>query len=196
MGSYGRNFDFRVMPFGAGRGSRYLLGGAANIPIGAPVKLDGSIDTSSFGPDNAVLGMALAAGECPKPATGLGGVAVYEHAPAAYAGFDPVITNYSDIDFVPFGKLFQVVSGTQTKVVFTNTTAFTFAHVRTYAGRIMVAGMGGATSGDAEPGSYLTPGLGTDVGGYWATTATAANGWLVVTAASESNLEVEAKLTF
>lgn len=193
MGSYGRNFDFRVMPQGAQRGGRFMLSAAANIPIGAPVVYDGSLDTSAFG--NGVIGVKLALGAQP-PRPGLSGIAVYEYAPAAFAGFDPFLTNYSDMDFVPAGKLLQVVSGHETKVVLTTTLARTFLHTRSYAGRVMVAGMGGATSGDAEPGSFLTPGIGEDTDGYWATNATASNGWLVVTAANESALEVEARMTF
>lgn len=195
MGSYGRNFDFRVMPFGFGRGGRFMLSTAANIPIGTPVVYDGSIDTSAFGPDNAVLGVRLALGE-QVPRQGLDGIAVYEYAPAAFAGFDPVLTTYSDLDFVPKGKLLQVVSGRQTKIVLTNTVTKLFDNVRTYAGRVMVAGLGGSTVGDAEPGLFLTPGTGDDTNGYWTTTSTAANGWLIVTGRSETNLEVEAVMTF
>lgn len=194
MGSYGRNFDFRVMPFGGRRGARYMLGGTTDIPIGTPVKYDGSVDTTSFG--KGVLGVKLALGEQARPNTGMGGVVVYEHAPNAFATYDQVLTTYADIDFVPHGKLVQVVNGETTKVVLTNTVARTFDHVRSYTGRIMVAGMGGATTGDAEPGSLLTSGIGDDTNGYWATTSTAANGWLVVTAADETNLEVEAKMLF
>ncbi len=193
MGSYGRNFDFRVMPFQAGRGARFQLGGTTNIPIGAPVKYDGSVDTSAYG--EGVVGVKLAVGaQAPTPA--LSGIAVYEHAPAAFAGYDPVITTYSDIDFVPAGKLCQVVSGDHVKVVLTTTVARTFLHTRAYTGRVMVAGIGGSTSGDAETGSLLTPGDGTDSLGYWATTSSAANGWLRVTAVNQTNLEVEAVMTF
>lgn len=193
MGSYGRNFDYRVMPHGGQRGARFMLGGATNIPIGAPVVYDGSVDTTTFG--NGVLGVKLALGAQP-PRAGLSGIAVYEHAPAAFAGVDPYLINYSDLDYVPFGKLCQVVSGDETKVVLTTTVARTFLHTRNYTGRVMVAGLGGSTSGDAEPGSLLTPGIGEDTDGYWSTTATASNGWLVVTAQNESALEVEARMLF
>lgn len=197
MGSYGRNFDFRVMPFQGRRGGRFMLGTGAttstNVPIGAPVTYDGAVDTTTFG--HGVTGVKLAIGEqAPRP--GLSGIAVYEHAPNAFATFDPVLTTYSDIDFVPKGKLIQVINGDTTKVVLTNTIARTFDHVQSYPGRVMVAGMGGATAGDAEAGSRLTPGVGDDTNGYWATTSTASNGWLVVTSADESNLEVEAKMLF
>lgn len=193
MGSYGRNFDFRVMPDGGQRGGRFMLSTVANLPIGAPVVYDGSVDTTTFG--NGVLGVKLALGAQP-PRQGLSGIAVYEHAPAAFAGYDPFLTNYSDIDFVPAGKMLQVVSGHETKVVLTTTVARTFLHTRAYTGRVMVAGMGGATSGDAEPGSFLTPGIGNDTDGYWSTTGSASNAWLVVTAANETALEVEARMTF
>ncbi len=193
MGSYGRNFDFRVMPYQGGRGARYMLGGTTNLPIGVPLEYDGSVDTTGFG--QGVIGTALAVGP-QAPHLGTSGIGVYEHAPAAFAGYDPVITTYSDIDFIPAGKLHQLVHGTTVKVVLTTTLSKVFLHNRTYPGRVMVAGMGGATSGDAEVGSMLTPGNGTDVAGYWQTTATAANAWLVVTAASETNLEVEALMTF
>lgn len=193
MGSYGRNFDFRVMPDGGQRGARFMLSTSADIPIGAPVVYDGSIDTTTFGP--GVVGVRLALGaQAPRP--GLSGIAVYENAPAAFAGFDPALTRYSDLSTCPAGKLLQVVSGHETKVVLTTTVASTFLHTRSYTGRVMVTGMGGATSGDAEPGSLLTPGIGTDTAGYWTTTATAANGWLTVTAADETNLEVEARMNF
>ncbi len=56
MGSYGRNFDFRVMPFQGGRGARFMLGGTTNLPIGVPVEYDGAVDTSAFG--NGVIGVA------------------------------------------------------------------------------------------------------------------------------------------
>lgn len=196
MGSYGRNFDFRVMPFGAGRGSRFLLSTSADIPIGAPVKYDSGVSTTSFGPDNAVIGVSLATTAQDAPRAGLGGIAVYEHAPAAFAGTDPVLTNYSDMDLCPKGKLIQVINGTQTKVVLTTTLASTFLQTRSYTGRVMVAGLGGATTGDPVVGSLLTPGVGDGTSGYWAVTATASEAWLVVTAASQTHLEVEAKLTF
>lgn len=193
MSSYGRNFDFRVMPHQGGRGSRYMLGGSTNLPIGAPVSYSGGVDTTAFGP--GVIGVILATGAQP-PKLGTTGIGVYEHAPNAFAGTDPVLTNYSDIDYIPFGKMLQVVHGNDVKVVLTTTISRSFLHTRTYPGRVMVAGMGGATTGDAEIGSYLTPGNGNDTDGYWQTTATASNGWLVVTASSEAALEVEAKMTF
>ena len=194
MGSYGRNFDFRVMPHGGERGARFMLGGTTDIPIGTPVKYDGSVDTTAYG--EGVVGVKLAVGTQSPREAGLCGIAVYEHAPAWMAGHDPVTTTYSDIDTIPAGKLCQVINGTDVKVVLTTTVARTFLHTRSYTGRVMVAGLGGSTSGDAETGSYLTPGIGDDTNGYWATNGTASNGWLVVTSRNETNLEVEAKMTF
>ncbi len=193
MGSYGRNFDFRVMPFGAGRGARFMLGGTTNIPIGTPVKYDGSVDTTAYG--EGVTGVKLALGAQP-PRPALSGIGVYEHAPAWQAGYDPFQTTYSDVDTIPAGKLCQVVSGDHVKVVLTSTVARTFLHTRAYTGRVMVAGLGGSTSGDAEAGSFLTPGIGNDTDGYWATTSTASEAWLTVTSRNETNLEVEAVMTF
>lgn len=194
MGSYGRNFDFRVMPHSGERGARFMLNPVANIPIGTPVKYDGSIDTSSYG-SPGVMGVSLALGAQP-PLKGLSGIAVYEYAPAAFAGFDPVQTTYSDLDFIPAGKLCQVVHGGSVKVVLTNTTAFTFLNTRNYAGRVMVAGLGGATSADPWVGTMLTPGNGNDTAGYWTSTATSANAWLIVTSADDPNTEVEAVMAF
>lgn len=193
MGSYGRNFDYRVMPTGGQRGGRFMLSTSANVPIGAPVVYDGAIDTTGYGP--GVIGVKLALGAQPARQA-LSGIAVYEHAPAAFAGYDPALTNYSDMDFCPAGKLIQVVGGRETKVVLTTTVARTFLHTRSYTGRVMVAGLGGSTSSDAEAGSFLTPGIGNDTDGYWATTASSTNAWLVVTSRDETLLEVEAKMTF
>lgn len=193
MGSYGRNFDFRVMPRGGQRGARFMLSTAANIPIGVPVKYDSSVSTVAFG--TGVDGVVLATG-AQAPTKGLSGIAVYEHAPAAFAGYDPFLTTYSDLDFVPAGKLVQVVSGEHVKVVLTNTVARTFLQTRAYTGRVMVAGVGGATSDDPAVGNLLTPGTGNDTAGYWAVNGTAANAWLVVTQVDNTNLEVEAQMVF
>lgn len=181
------------MPHGGQRGARFMLKSGTDQPIGAPVEYSGGVDTSAFG--HGVIGVQLATGAQP-PNMGTDGILIYEHAPAAFAGYDDALTNYSDLSTAPAGKLVQVINGTETKVVLTTTVASTFLQTRAYTGRVMVAGMGGATSGDAEVGTKLTPGNGSDTAGYWQTTATAANGWLVVTAADETNLEVEARMTF
>lgn len=193
MGSYGRNFDFRVMPQGGARKGRFYLGGSTNIPIGAPVKYDNSVVTTAL--DSHITGVVLATG-AQVPVQGLSGVAVYEHAPAAFATFDPFLTTFSDIDFVPFGKALQVIADPDnTKIVFTNTVASTFLQTRAYAGRIMVAGVGGATPTVAV-GDILTPGTGNDAAGYWAETGSASNGWLKVVGVDNTRLEIEARFLF
>jgi hypothetical protein len=139
--------------------------------------------------------MVLAVGTQAKPAPGTGGILVYEYAPNAYAGSDPFLTSYSDLGACPAASAIQVVGGTQNKVWLKNTTSQNFLHNRTYAGRIMIAGFGGATSTLAV-GDFLTPGLGTDADGYWGETATAANAWLVVTKVDAVRGEVEARINF
>ena len=190
MSNYGRNFEFRTSPTGAHRGGRYYLADATNLVIGAPVKYDASKEENALG----LLPVVKATGDQARPFNGMGGIAVYEHAPAAYAGTDPFLTTYSDIDTVPAGKAVQVVSGTEVKVVFRNTVDRTFLNTRDYEGRIMVAGLGATPT--LAVGNYLTPGVGDDTDGYWAETATAANAWLVITKVDPDRGEVEAKFVF
>lgn len=191
MGSYGRNFEFRVPPYGGERGARYMLpaDAAADIPIGAPVRVaDGAA------PDgNGLLPVALATGAQP-PKGGLSGILVFEHAPAAFAGDDPFLTTYSDKDTAPRGRAVQVVAGDRVKVVYRNTEDRTFLETRDYTGRTMVAGMGATPT--LAVGDMLTPGAGTDAAGYWAETATAANAWLIVEHVDAARGEVECRLAF
>lgn len=189
MTNYGRNFEFRAAPKGAQRGGRYFMTGTTNYPIGVPVKYSGAAESAQ-----GLSPVVLATGSQARPHPGLGGIAVYEHAPAAFAGYDPFLTTYSDIDFIPHGKAVQVVSGVDIKVLFRNTTARTFLNTRDYAGRVMVAGLGATLT--VAVGDYLTPGTGNDTDGYWAETATEANAWLVVTKVDNTRGEVEAKFTF
>lgn len=190
MTNYGRNFEFRVSPKGGQRSGRFYLAGGNDLPIGAPVKYDSGEDENALG----LLPVTLATGDQVRPVNGMGGIAVYEHGPAAFAGNDPWLTTYSDIDNVPAGKAVQVVSGEDVKVVFRNTNDRTFMNTRDYDGRIMVAGLGATLT--VEVGEYLTPGTGTDEAGYWAVTATAANAWLVVTKVDNTRGEVEARFVF
>lgn len=192
MASYGRNFDFRVPPRSGERAGRFILGGATDLPIGVPVKVDTGEDQSTE--LTGALTVELATG-AQAPVPGLSGILVYEHAPAAFAGDDPFLTTYSDKDTAPAGKLVQVVSGTTVKVVFRNTSDRTFLSTRAYDGRKMVAGIGQATPTIAV-GDYLTPGTGDDTSGYWAETGSATNAWLVVTAIDNDRAEVEAQLVF
>lgn len=192
MASYGRNFDFRVPPRSGERAGRFILGGAAAVPIGAPVKVDTATAGSAEFSDANTVELATGA-QAPVP--GLSGILVYEHAPAAFAGDDPFLTTYSDKDTAPVGKLVQVVTGTTVKIVLRNTSDRTFLNTRDYTGRKMVAGIGQATP-TVEVGEYLTPGTGDDTDGYWAVTASASNAWLVVTAVDNDRAEVEAQLLF
>lgn len=191
MGSYGRNFEFRVPPAGGQRGGRYVLPSTApaDLPIGCPVRVaDGATPDA-----NGLLPVALATG-AQAPKKGMSGILIFEHAPAAFAGDDPFLTTYSDKDTAPRGRAVQVVSGDMVKVVFRNTADRTFLETRDYAGRTMVAGMGATPT--LAPGDFLTPGTGNDTAGYWAETATAAEGWLVVEKVDGARGEVECRLNF
>lgn len=189
MSNYGRNFEFRVPPRSGERAGRYYLSGADDIPIGAPVVVDTAGDENDLG----LLPVELATGAQAPPANGMGGIAVYEHAPAAYAGYDAALTTYSDIDTVPAGKAVQVVSGATVKVVLRNTEDETFLNTRDYEGRVFVAGLGATPT--LAVGDFLTPGTGNDNAGYWAE-STAENGWLVITKVDNDRGEVEARFTF
>ena len=190
MSNYGRNFEFRVPPRSGERAGRYFNNEATAFPIGAPVVVvDDDLDDMGNQPVELAQGTQVA------PNPGQGGIAVYEHAPAAYAGNDPYLTTYSDIDTVPAGKAVQVVNGTTVKVCLRNTSDETFLETRDYDGRVMVHGLSNATP-TLVVGDFLTPGLGTDVAGYWGETSVAANAWLVVTKVDTDRGEVEARLTF
>lgn len=201
MASYGRNFDFRIPPEGNERKGRFFLTAAGGtittplgtgVPIGAPVVRDAGNAAPDFPGANDIT---LAHGAQP-PKIGLSGIVVYEHAPAAFAGYDPFLTTYSDLGYAPVGKLVQVVSGPDVKVLFHNTTAVTFLNGgQTYAARKMVTGIGIATP-TLVVGDLLTPGTGNDTAGYWDETAVAANAWLVVVAVDNTRAEVEAQFLF
>ncbi len=190
MGTYGRNFEFRVPPRGGQRGGRYAVPTTgAEIPIGAPLKVTAAADATSLG--LTVVNLTTGASA---PVPGTCGIAVYEWAPAWQAGSDPFLTTYSDKDTVPLGAAVQLVSGPDVKVVFTNTVESTVLTNRTYAGRVMVAGFGATPT--VAVGDFLTPGTGNDSAGYWAETGSAANAWLVVTHISTDRGEVEARFVF
>jgi hypothetical protein len=190
MTNYGRNFGFRIPPRHGNRSGKNYV--AAATVIGAPVKATLGAETSL-----GLMPFTLAVGTQAIPLPGLGGICVYEYAPNAYAGLDPELHLYSDLSFgvTPAASAIQVVSGKDVKVWLKNTTAHTFLGQRSYAGRIMVQGFGGATSVIAV-GDYLTPGLGSDSAGYWGETTNAANAWLVVTKVDATRGEVEARLNF
>lgn len=190
MGTYGRNFDFRVPPVHGQRGGRYILPttAPADLPIGVPVRVpDGAV------PLDGRLPVALATG-AQAPKKGFSGLLLFEYGPAAFSGDDPLLVTYSDKDRAPRGQGVQLIRGDAIKVVFKNTAARVFYGVRNYPGRIMVAGMGATPT--LAPGDMLTPGVGTDVGGYWAETATAAEAWLIVESVDAARQEVEARFNF
>lgn len=190
MSSYGRNFEFRVPPRTAERGSRFYLAGGVDVVIGAPVK----VNTGGTINDLDQLPVVLATGAQAKPVTGMGGILVYEWGPAAYAGDDPYLTTYSDKGVAPAGAAVQVVRGFDTKVVLRNTEDMTFLNTRDYDGVTFVAGLGATPT--LQVGDMLTPGTGNSTAGYWAETATAANAWLIITKVDNTRGEVEAKLNF
>lgn len=210
MASYGNNFEFRVPPRSAARKGRFVApvaalagNGAAGggttafqnqpggvLPIGAPVVADLAAGQDPQGRQYVKLAPAGAAAEA-----GISGVMVYEYGPAAFAGTDPYLTTYSDLGYAPLGASIQVVSGDPSaKVVFRNTAANSFLGIRAYAGRTMVNGLGATAT--VVVGDYLVPGEGDDVDGYWASTATAAGAWLVITHIDSLRLEVEAQMLF
>lgn len=191
MSTYGRNFSFRVPPQPEHRGARYITPSTGTaIPIGAPVQTSPSEIADDV---NNRLTLKLARGVV-APKQGHTGILVYEYAPSAFAGNDPVLTTYSDLDTAPLGAGVQLVSGTSVKVELRNTVARSFFGQRTYAGRTMVAGMGATPT--VSIGDHLRPGLGDDTSGYWTETATAADAWLEVTDVDTARSLVEARMTF
>lgn len=190
MTSYGKNFEFTYPPLTGNRSSRHYLTETTEVPIGIPVVYDSDESVNDLG----LMPMKLATGAQVAPKPGLGGVAVYEYGPAAFAGDDPALTTYSDKDTIPVGAAIQVVNGTYVKMRLRNTEASTFLHTRAYAGRVMVAGIGIATP-TLVVGDYLTPGTGDDTDGYWAE-SNSTNAWAVITKVDNDRAEVEAQLLF
>lgn len=190
MGTYGRNFEFRIPPEAQNRKGRFSVPATGTVlPIGAPVK----VNNGAAPTDLDLQPVALGVGGAP-PTPGVCGIMVYEWGPAAFAGADPLLTTFSDRDYAPLGAAVQLISGPEVKVVFKNTAAQTFLATRQYPGRIMVAGLGATPT--VAVGDYLEPGAGNDTSGYWAETATRANAWLVVNHVDVGRQEVEATFLF
>jgi hypothetical protein len=188
-----RNFEFRVPPKSGQRAGRYAIASdGAEILIGAPIKVDTAAALNDLGLPIVELATGAQA-----PVAGLSGICVYEFKGAeGWAGDDPYLTTYSDKDKAPVGAAVQLVSGDTVKVCLRNTNTQTFLATRSYAGRTMISeGSGGATP-NLNVGDYLTPGDGSDVTGYWAVTANAANAWMVVVGVDDTRGEVEARLLF
>jgi len=188
MGTYGRNFDFRIVPDEDDRQGRFFLN-QVDVPIGVPVVASGAVSSALTDAQPVVL--ATSAQAPPRP--GRGGIVVYEWIDLY--GTDPLYNTYSDRDLVPQGKLCQVIAGPGLKVVFTNTVARSFLHQRNYPGRVMVAGATIATP-TVVAGDLLSPGVGDDTNGYWVETQTPGEAWLVVTNVSASRREIEAEILF
>jgi hypothetical protein len=186
MGTYGRNFEFRITPTEEERHGRVYFAGASPVPIGVPLVIAAQAVSSDMWTD--ALPATLATGAQPFN-HGLCGIGVYEYID--YNGFDPELTTYSDRDIIPVQRLVQLTAGPNTKVVLTNTAARTFMGIRPYAARMMVAGMGATPT--VKVGDLLSPGTGTDAAGYWAVNATAANAWLRVTYVDTARQSVEAE---
>lgn len=194
MSTYGRNFEFRVQPHGGQRAGRYINPADGDqIVLGAPVLVDTAAGTDS---DHRLeVNLATGAGDG-RPRNGMGGIAVYEWAPSAFAGDDPLLVTYSDKDYIPVGEPCYLVSGEEVKVCLRNTEEIEFFGQRTYAARKMVAGAGGATP-TVEVGEMLRPhDSPSDSNGYWQVTTDEDEAWLVVTAVHNDLGEVEARFLF
>jgi hypothetical protein len=192
MGSYGRNFEFRIVPETENRLARYATPATGTWVIGSAVAADNTAGFDALG--RQIVKQAAAS---TPPVKGQHGLLLYEYAEgqAVYAGQDPYLTTYSDFSTAPVSKGIQVVSGPNVKVVFRNTDAQTFLVTRTYAARTMVAGAGATPT--VAPGDFLEPVTNpSDTAGYWQETSTAANAWLVVTKVDTSRGEVEAMFNF
>jgi hypothetical protein len=191
MSNYGKNFEFRIAPHGTQRYGRVIVPDSGTaLPIGAPVALDGTVDVDSRGFTTVALVTGATA-----PITGKHGLAIYEFKNSeAFAGYDPSLTTYSDLNTIPLAAAIQLVSGPDVKVVFRNTSATVFLGQRSYPAFTMVAGLGATPT--VAVGDYLTPGTGNSTSGFWAENATASNGWFVVTNVDVARQEVEARMTF
>lgn len=191
MSNYGRNFEFRIPPEGNERYGRVKVpNSGVPLPIGAPVSLDVNVATDSMGLDTLTL---LTTATAPK--AGKHGIVVYEYKNTeAFAGVDPLLTMFSDLNTVPLGAAAQLVSGPHIKVLFRNTASQNFLHSRTYPAYTIVAGLGATPT--LAVGDYLTPGTGNNSAGYWTEDASAANAWFVITRVDNSRGEVEARMTF
>ena len=123
MGTYGRNFGFRIVPESRNRKGRFAAPATGSrLPIGVPVVADTAAGTTSLTayPTQNVQTVKLATG-AQAPVEGQSGILVYEYGPAAFAGFDPALTLYSDLDTVPLGANVQLVNGPNVKVLLKNT---------------------------------------------------------------------------
>lgn len=191
MASYGRNFEVVATPEANGRINGYTPTTGSPLPMGIPVEVDTAAAVNAL----RIQGIKVSASDTAKAQGSGQGVLLYEYAPAAFAGTDPEVTLYSDLDTVPVGSAAQVIHGPGDgiMIILRNTTTATFLNTRSYTGRTMVAGLGGATPTIAV-GDYLLPGTGNDTSGWWKETATAANGWLRVVSVDNTRAECVCEL--
>lgn len=186
MSNYGRYFEFRISPRPEDRQGRYITGDAV-IPIGAPVKITADVDADGRNVVELATGATV-------PKKGVNGLAIFEHAFNAYAGYDPTLVNPSDFPDIPANSPIQLVSGPYVKVVFRNIAADTEFLGRTYDdARTMVAP---TNLGTLAVGNMLRPGTGDGTSGYWAETSTDAEAWFVITNVDTDRGEVEAVMQF
>ena len=186
MSNYGRYFEFRISPTPEQRRGRYLSPNAV-IPIGAPVVAGATVNADG----RSVVALATGA-TVRRP--GVTGIAVYEHAYNAFAGFDPVLTGPSDFSDIPANSPIQLVSGQEVKVVLRNIAADTAFLGRTYDdSRVFLAP---ANLSTIAVGNFLIPGTGDGTSGYWAEGGDATTAWMVVTNVDTVRGEVEAQLLF
>jgi hypothetical protein len=187
MSNYGRNFEFRIAPERGQRNGRYVNATGGELVLGTPIGGTGVIDELEREEIEAVTGATV-------PVPGRHGILIVEHTGVTgIQGRDPFLNGFSDADKALVNQQVMMVSGSEVKVVLRNTADRTFLNTRSYAGRVMVAGLGATPT--LAVGDYLTPGTGDDDAGYWAE-GTAANGWLVITNVDAARGEVEARLTF
>lgn len=206
MSTYHRNFEFRVPPSHGQRHGQYITplanaqGTGTQILIGAPVIADytQTADPSYGGLAGGTgdLQPVAVAAEASAPVQGASGIAVYEFKNAeAFAGFDPYLTTFADLAFIPYGAACMVIASRAVTVLFRNTATELFLNTRPYPARTMVSGMALATP-IVTPGCYLTPGPGNDAAGYWEVTGNPALAWLRVTRVDNVRGEVEARFLF
>jgi hypothetical protein len=103
MGTYGRNFEFRITPTEEQRHGRVIFNGATPVPIGAPLVIAAAAPNDQYWTD--AVPATLATGAQPFN-HGLCGIGVYEYID--YNGYDPALQLYSDMDTIPIKRLVQL----------------------------------------------------------------------------------------
>lgn len=190
MSNYGRYFEFRNAPTPENRYGRALSPNAV-IPIGAPVEMG----TDAPNADGRNVYALRTGAQTGRPLPVKHGIAIFEHAYNAYAGFDTELTVPSDFSDIPANSPIQVVHGTNVKVVLRNIDEDTvFLTQRTYDdARTFVAP---TDLSSLAVGNFLVPGTGNGTAGYWAEGGDAETAWLQITSVDTVRGEVEAQMLF